>query len=99
MVADYTLSRAADRDLTVLVQGSLSLFGLHQTDRYVAGLHEVLNSLAEFPDLGASFLHERSSRSYRHHPYGSHVIYYRRRATDILIVRILHAKMLPSKHL
>jgi toxin ParE1/3/4 len=99
MAASFTFSRAADKDLVTLVEGSLLNFGAKQTDRYLACLHEVIMALADFPDLGATFLHQRTGRTYRHHPHGSHVIYYRRRATDILIVRILHAKMLPEKHL
>ena len=99
MPASYTFSSAADRDLTALVDDSLLRFGVRQTDRYVKGLHAALEALAVYPDLGVSVRHERSRRNYRRHPHGSHVIYYRRRATDIFIVRILHVKMLPQKHL
>jgi len=74
-------------------------FGELQTDKYIEGLEETLNMLAAHPDCGCTFTLEKTKRIYLRYRYMSHVVYYRQRKHDIFIVRILHTKMLPEKHL
>ncbi|MBC2772892.1 type II toxin-antitoxin system RelE/ParE family toxin [Rhizobium sp. AQ_MP] len=99
MQASYALSRAADRDILTLLVSSIDTFGAFQTDVYINGLRDIFAMLATHPGSGVAFIHPRTHRTYRRFHHGSHVIYYRQRATDILIVRVLHARMLPEKHL
>ncbi len=74
-------------------------FGMDQTLKYMAGLKERIKLLAERPDIGRRFEHTLTKHKYLFFRYESHVIYYRKRKSDIFIVRILHTKMLPEKHL
>ncbi len=99
MPASYVLTRAADRDILTLLGTSIDMFGAFQTEVYIKGLRDAFAMLATHPGSGVAFTHPRSHRTYRRFHHGSHVIYYRQRASDILIVRVLHAKMLPEKHL
>jgi toxin ParE1/3/4 len=99
MLLKYTKSKRADADIQQIVLRSLADFGDGQTDRYISGLAKSLHTVATRPELGRSFIHEPTGQVYRRYRYESHMIYYRERPTDVLIVRILHTKMLPEKHL
>lgn len=74
-------------------------FGMDQTLKYMAGLKERMELLAKRPEIGRTFEHTLTKNQYLFFRYESHVIYYRKRKNDIFIVRILHSKMLPEKHL
>jgi toxin ParE1/3/4 len=95
----YTKSQRADQDIKTITHRSLVDFGEEQTDKYMAGMKAALGSLAEHPTIGRSFTHEKTRLAYLYFRYVSHVVYYRQRKNDILIVRILHIKMLPEQHL
>ena len=99
MPNSYTLSKQADRDIQHITKRSLADFGEIQTDKYLAGLEETLNMLAETPERGRPFTHGVTQRHYYFHRYVSHVVYYRQRKQDIFITRILHMRMLPENHL
>jgi toxin ParE1/3/4 len=66
---------------------------------YLADLEETLQLLADNPKLGCGYTSGKTKTDYHYHRYVSHVIYYRQREQDIFVVRILHKKMLPEKHL
>lgn len=99
MSFNYTKSKRADLDIQQIVLRSMADFGERQTDRYMAGLAQALGAIAQNPDLGRLFTDEPTQRAYRWYSYESHMIYCRKRPNDVLIVRILHTKMLPEKHL
>lgn len=99
MAGSFVFSRSAEKDIVSIVRHSMAQFGDAQTTAYMAGIEEALNLLAAHPDMGAQFAHERSGRIYRRYRHGSHVIYYRKRDIDIFVVRLLHERMLPEKHL
>ena len=82
-----------------MIKRSMEDFGEEQTLKYMAGLKERMQSLAERPDIGRRFEHTLTEHQYLFFRYESQVIYYLKRDSDIFIVRILHTKMLPEKHL
>ena len=53
--------------------------------------------LAENPDLGMA--REILSKGLLSFPYESHILYYKKHARGIVIVRVLHQHMDPVKHL
>lgn len=65
--------------------------------RYVDDLQRRFGQLARFPDSGR----RRSDigRHYRSVVQGSHVIFYRVTAKDVVIVRVLHGRMSAERHL
>lgn len=99
MAREYVLSQRAEQDIREVLTASLANFGELQTDIYAAGMTQTFALLASNPEMGSPFTHERTGRLYRRHRYASHMIYYRRRQTDIFIVRILHVRMLPARYL
>jgi toxin ParE1/3/4 len=97
-VPEYRLSRLAVADLRSIGRYTLQQWGLEQAERYLDDLGRVLNLLAASPALGRECSHIRSG--YRRMEQGRHVIFYRvrRRGAGIDVIRILHERMLPSKH-
>lgn len=99
MPSKYKKSRYADQDINKITKRSLKDFGELQIDKYMEGMEEIFETLADHPDFGRTFIHGTTKTEYRYYRYVSHVVYYRQRKNDIFIVRILHIKMLPEKYL
>lgn len=95
----FARSKQSKQDIEQIIRDSLKGFGEAQTLKYMAGLNDQMQLLADHPDIGRDFVHSRSNRQYLYFHYESHVIYYRKRQDDIFITRILHKKMIPEKHL
>jgi len=94
---EYRLSRTARADLTEIADYTADTWGLAQANRYLDGLDECLRQLARTPGIGRSC--DRIRRGYRRMEYEKHVIIYRADEGSIFISRILHQRMLPSKHM
>ena len=88
-MARLTVSEEADRDLDALYRQGVEIFGLAQADRYIEGLLNALDLIADFP--GAARLRTELQPPVRAYPYKSHLILYDIGATgDVLVVRIRH---------
>jgi toxin ParE1/3/4 len=96
-VADHRLSKPADADLDGIADYSLQSFGLDQTRIYRDRLFRAFETLDEFPGIGShcSFI-RKGARRFVH---DSHVIYFRRVRSVILILRILGADQDPARNL
>lgn len=97
MGGKYNKSKSTDQDIKNITKQSIIDFGEQQTDKYLQGLEESLELLADNPKLGRAF--SLAKLEFYYYRYVSHVIYYQQRKQDIFIVRILHKKMLPEIHL
>ena len=75
---------------------SLNQWGAQLTDRYIDNLTEAFASLAIRPKAGTAC--DTIRRGYRRYPVIRHVVYYRATDYGIEIVRILHDRMLASRH-
>ena len=93
----FRLTRHAERDVLDIYLYTLKHFGPAQADRYTSDLSARFSAIAVEPTLGRDFgdIHPRARRVNQ----GSHAIYYRPDADGILILRILHQKMDPARHL
>ena len=76
---------------------SLQEWGAEQTDRYIDNLTAAFEFLAGNPKSGISSEHIRSG--YRRYPVIRHIVYYRKTSYGIEIIRVLHDRMLASRHL
>lgn len=76
---------------------SLNQWGAQQTDRYIDGLTEAFAFLADSPKAGSAC--DDIRQGYRRHLIVRHVIYYRETDYGIEIMRVLHDRMLASRHL
>lgn len=88
----YQLSRGADKDLDAIAEHSIRVFGLAQTEVYLGGLSALFDLLSHTPSLGAVW-----KGDIRRHPYQAHMVYYRLRKADVLILRVRGARMKEPK--
>ena len=63
----------------------------------MAGLHRAFGTLAAFPDAGRDIGALRSG--YLRFEHERHSIFYRKTDAGILVVRVLHQRMRPERHL
>lgn len=96
-MGSYTLSGAADADIEAIAKSSLEQWGVTRAERYILGLHDLFQQLAEFPDMGLNVSHVRLG--YFRMQSGSHLVFYRKIDRGIRIVRILHQLMDVARHL
>lgn len=111
-MARYRLSRLAEADLKHILSASADRWGRGGARRYAAAIAATFRLAAKAPDVtmnrdrhellaGLRSLHTRHARpadeSVRR---PVHVIYYRMSAPGLIeIVRVLHERMEPSRHL
>ena len=96
-MAHYELSELSDRDLGEIYAYTFRQFGEAQADAYFSALEDCLIRLAESPRLGRAIDHIRVG--YRRFEHRSHVIFYRETERGVLVVRVLHERMDPDRHL
>lgn len=88
---------AAEDDLVAIWQYSFVTWGADQADRYLDALNEGVSRLSGNPRLGADCSHIREG--YRRLQVRHHLVYYRLQTDRIEIVRVLHDRMDPDRHL
>ncbi len=95
--AEYRLAPEAKRDLEAIWLYTLEEWGLEQANRYTDELTDVFAQLAVRPQLGTACDHIRTG--YSRSRVGRHVVYYRMTEYGIAVIRILHDRVLPTRHL
>ena len=96
-MAGFRLTKAARRDLVEIARYTLERWGDEQRVRYLTQLDARFRWLAKHPKLGLAS-DEIKPGYWRCHE-GRHVIFYRVVTKSVEIVRILHDRMLPKRHL
>jgi len=96
-VTSIKLTTEAERDLIDIFLSGVEHFGALQAERYSASLMAKIESAAANPSFGADYNFVRSGL--RRYEATSHAIYYRQMADGILVLRILHGRMDPARHL
>ncbi|PWE17353.1 hypothetical protein DDZ18_06620 [Marinicauda salina] len=94
---ELRLRPLARRDLTDIWRYAADRWSEDQADRYLRTLNETLLSLLEFPERGRSL--ESVRATYRMVRAESHLVIYRPLGQAIEVVRILHMRMDPERHL
>jgi len=96
-VADYRLTEKAEHDLEEIIDYTHEQWGTLQAHTYLDGLETRGQLLAENPDLGT----RRGDvlAGLFSFPYESHILYYYKQPHGITILRVLHNRMDPMKHL
>jgi len=84
----------AERDISAIYFHSIQEWGVKRADKYVADLYRTCKSLTIFPDRGRRV--KRLGKELMRLECQRHVIFYRKREEEILVVRILHDRMLPQ---
>lgn len=89
----YKLSYLAEQDIENIYDYSIENSGVKQAKRYYSDLQKIFDLLMINPRIGTM-----TYGLYRY-PCGRHMIFYQQRQNTIFIVRILHERMLPKRHL
>jgi len=96
-VSSYRLTRKADGDIKHIYYYTLTNFGHLQAEKYMEELFNCLTTLANNPFLARDYnIVKRGVRRFEH---GSHSIYFRTSDSAVMILRILHQRMDPARHL
>ena len=91
------LTKEAERDLINIFLFGVEHFGVVQAERYSSLLTAKIESAAANPSFGADYDFVRSGLL--RYEAKSHAIYYRQTSDGILVLRILHGRMDPARHL
>ena len=90
------LSGEAEADLRGIIHYSITQWGRERARRYVGGLRDKLDLLAEHPEIGPPADEVRPGL--RRLTYYRHSVFYRIRGPETRIVRILHKQMEAERH-
>ncbi len=93
----YQLSGDAAKDLRGIAKYTVNTFGAKQAQIYGDGIEQCFLAIADNPFIGRDVGHIRPSLHRFEHE--SHLIFYIIRDTGLYIVRVLHNRQEPSKHL
>lgn len=91
------ISVEGESDLDSIAAYTTTNWGWRQTDKYLARLEDGFELLARNPTIGRSC--DSIHAGLRRFEIGSHVVFYLPEPDGVLIVRVLHEQMLPSKYL
>lgn len=91
------VSPRAQNDIVGIAARTMERWGEWQMVKYIDDLHRRFAALAHFPRTGRP--RDELARGYRSIVQGSHIVFYRATARDLVIVRVLHVRMSPERHL
>lgn len=98
MNSRYLLSPAAQADLEQIWDYACDRWGADQAERYLRELQHGIERAAVNPRIGRACDEVRPG--YRKLPAGSHVLFYRVTADEVVdVVRVLHRRMDIDRHL
>ncbi|WP_348655118.1 type II toxin-antitoxin system RelE/ParE family toxin [uncultured Thalassolituus sp.] len=92
-----TLAPAAKADLKDIYQYGLRQWGQAQSDRYLDALKGIFWALTEQPLMGTE--RPKLLTRIRSLPAESHVLFYRVTDRNVEIIRVLHSRQDPIRHL
>ena len=96
MTGSYRLAPAAQRDLSSIWDCTEQRWDAQQAETYISEIRAAIERLAEDPERGWPCDEIRAG--YRRYAIGSHRIFYRTRDQGVDIIRILHQRMDPTRH-
>lgn len=93
----YRLTPAAQRDLASIWDYTEERWDQQQAETYVLEIKSAVERIAAQPNRGRAVDDIRAG--YRRYSIGSHLIFYRERDNGVDVIRILHQRMDPTRHL
>jgi toxin ParE1/3/4 len=96
-MAGFFLSGKAKADVKEIGRYTQQRWGVEQRNRYLGELDACFQKIGANPTLGNSA--EAIREGYRRIRASSHVVFFRKAGNEVEIVRVLHERMLPGKHL
>lgn len=96
-MSDYRFTPAARHDLGAIWEFTEERWGAAQAETYIVDIREAVERVAAHPELGRPV--DELRHGYRRYVVGSHLIFCVQRDHGIDVIRILHQRMDPARHL
>lgn len=97
-MSGYRLTPAAQRDISSIWDFTTDRWGVNQAETYVTEIRDAIERIAARPDRGRAC--DEVREGYLRYAVGSHLIFYRERSRGgVDVIRILHQRMDPTRHL
>ncbi|MCG7307907.1 type II toxin-antitoxin system RelE/ParE family toxin [Brachybacterium sp. ACRRE] len=93
----FRLTPAAQRDLSEIWDFTEDRWSASQAESYLRDIQNAIERLAADPDRGRPV--DDIRQGYRRYGIGSHLVFYVQRGDRIDVIRILHQRMNPGRHL
>lgn len=93
----YRFTPAAQRDLSSIWDYTVERWDAYQAETYVLEIKGAIERIAEMPARGRAVDEIRSG--YRRYAIGSHLIFFTAHDECIDVIRILHQRLDPTRHL
>ena len=96
-MSTYRLTPAAQRDLSSIWDYTQERWDVHQAETYVDEIRVAVERIADDPRRGRAC--DEIREGYRRYSIGSHLLFYIARPDGVDVIRILHQRMDPARHL
>jgi toxin ParE1/3/4 len=96
-VKPYRLTPAAQRDLSEIWDFTEERWDAGQAEKYIAEIRAAIERVAADPDRGRAC--DEIRQGYRRYGIGSHLLFFVETDDSVDIVRVLHQRMDPTRHL
>lgn len=93
----YRLTPAAQRDLSEIWDFTEERWDAGQAEKYIAEIRAAIERVAADPDRGRAC--DEIRQGYRRYGIGSHLLFFVVTDDSVDIVRVLHQRMDPTRHL
>jgi toxin ParE1/3/4 len=96
-VSSYRLTPAAQRDLSSIWDFTQERWDVSQAETYLAEIRAAIERVAADPGRGRAC--DDIREGYRRYGIGSHLVFYVEKSDGVDVIRILHQRMDPTRHL
>ena len=96
-MTSYRLTPAAQRDLSSIWNFTRESWDESQAEIYIFEIRAAIERIAAAPGRGRRC--DEIREGYRRYSIGSHLVFYVERTDGVDVIRVLHQRMDPSRHL
>jgi len=96
-VSRYRLTPAAQRDLSTIWDFTQERWDARQAETYLNEIRATIERIADDPGRGRAC--DEIREGYRRYGIGSHLLFYVESPDGVDVIRILHQRMDPTRHL
>ena len=96
-MTSYRLTPAAQRDLSSIWDFTQERWDENQAEIYISEIGAAIERIAAAPGRGRAC--DEIREGYRRYSIGSHLVFYVERTDGVDVIRVLHQRMDPSRHL
>lgn len=96
-MGQYRLAPGAQRDLSSIWDYTAERWDAHQAETDVLEIRSAIERIAEQPDRGRAI--DEIRVGYRRYAIGSHLVFFIANDDGVDVIRILHQRMDPTRHL